>query len=367
MSGCLRRWLLVTIVLILPSACASMRQPVPPGTIPAPKAISESDRAYGAEVLYGLRENYAMCTDSQKLTRVERVIDRISKAAGSSGEHWFTFLFEDESVKNAAATRGNYIFVWTGILSAAKSDAEVATILSHEMAHVLAQHTMPTAREQVNEIIVGAAEVSAKIGVNYIPGPASAAADLAGMLASELMKALIVNPERQALEYEADQIGLFLMASAGYDPEAAVEFWTRAGVDPAFSQYVPGFLSSHPDTAARSANLQKYLPAATELYQRKNKSGTVRLKKNSKSPPAAALAPGDTFVVGVRHKPNNVTTWVVAEENVPIYSEASTKSSVVGHLKGWTIVTVKKQQRRWLEIHEPLKGFVQSKNLAPEN
>lgn len=266
------RLLTSILLLCLLSACATQRKPVVAGEIPQQGDLNPQEVQYGSQVFNQLAAQYPIEEDYNLNARVRKIVTRLSNAAtGSSyGNPWHVYVFKDDNFKNAAATRGNYIFVWTGILNSTNSDHQLATILAHELSHVLANHTTPTAGETANQIIAGstgqvASSVLAASGQYY------GIANIAGQLTSALMQGLIVNPGSQRLESEADTIGLFLMAKAGYNPQAAVDFWNKVREDPSFGGASISFLSTHPTSEARIANLEKNLPAARLLYQKNRK------------------------------------------------------------------------------------------------
>ena len=149
--------------LLLLVSCAATRPPVLPGTIPAQESsdVSEEDIRYGQQVLQEFKRRYRISKDRQAMLRLRDVVERLADAAQAGSSAWQIYLFEGDKVLNAAATRGNYIFVWTGLLNKANDDAELATVLAHEMGHVLARHTYATPAEQANAAISGIAAATA--------------------------------------------------------------------------------------------------------------------------------------------------------------------------------------------------------------
>ncbi|RIL12389.1 MAG: hypothetical protein DCC75_00590, partial [Proteobacteria bacterium] len=240
----------VSFLLILLCSCAAHRAPVPVGEVPLQHQVSQEDEQYGHEVLNMLTQDFALDRDDRRINRVRDLVDKLTTAANAGGNPWHVYVLVDDDFKNAAATRGNYIFVWTGLLRMVSSDGELATILAHEIGHLLAGHTQPTPQEEVNELLSGIAGSIAG-QVVAAQGQHPFVADLAEMLARELLSAIIVNPGSQRNELEADQIGIFLMADAGIDPNNAISFWERARSDPELSGSGLQFLSSHPDSEER--------------------------------------------------------------------------------------------------------------------
>merc|ERR1712130_267353 len=157
---------------------------------------------------------------------------------------------------NAMVVPGGKIVVHTGLLDLMGGDDEVAAVLGHEAAHVLARHTAEKlTQSQVFEIlrlfffwIVG------------IPIPA-----VAGPLA-------IFLPNSRHIESEADAIGMQLAAQACFEPSAAIQVFQKLG---AFEKKTsvgstPGFLRTHPLSETRVKQVQKGIPSARQTFELSN-------------------------------------------------------------------------------------------------
>lgn len=270
-----------TILLLLAAltSCAPSRKPVQVGDIPNSSAVSYEDEEYGQAVLDQLTQQAPLDRNDANINRVEDIVDRLTRAANADQSPWHIYVLNDGKVKNAAATRGNYVFVWTGILSAVRNDSELAGILAHEIGHVLAKHTTPDPAEEANQMITGVTGSIAREILSSQSGAIGIVGGIAESLITASMNALIVNPNSQRLEYEADQIGIFLMADAGYDPRSFVDFWERARNDPDFSGSDIQFLSTHPSTGNRLERLRKMLPESIARYER-TRDGRPKVERN---------------------------------------------------------------------------------------
>lgn len=140
---------------------------------------------------------------------------------------WEANVIEDRQV-NAFCLPGGKIAVYTGILPVAQNDDQLATVLSHEVAHALAHHS--------NERIT--LKESGRVGV------------------------LTQKAFSRRQETEADHIGLFLMTFAGYEPEEAIRFWVRMSRANQAGGQIPDFLSDHPSDAERIQNMKQWVPLA---------------------------------------------------------------------------------------------------------
>lgn len=331
--------------IILLTSCSPTQKSVAPGEVPTARAVSAADQRYGYEVAQALSQQFPLNNNIRLNERVRVVVNRLSRAAGSS-DPWKVYVYESSTFKNAAATRGNFVFVWTGLLKFMKSDDELATVLSHEMGHVLAGHTQSNPAEEARSIMSG---VAGQIGRQVLGGSTgSLAAGLAGMAIEEGMKALIVNPELQRKEYEADQIGLFLMADAGFNPEAAVDFWARAARDPDLAGAGIEVLSSHPSSSTRLERVKDLLPQAMARYE-DAKFGGKRSYRDFSQVPRSDARQGQ---------------WKTVKGLTPVFSSPSIASSITGELEPDTMLEASESSGDWFKIEAPVRGYVRSSDVS---
>jgi len=343
-------------------SCAPQRAPVPPGVVPQQLEISAEDEQYGHQVLSALTEKYRLDRNDDRVNRVRAVVDRLTAAAGAGHNPWHVYVFEDDSFKNAAATKGNYIFIWSGMVNAVQSDEELAAVLAHEIGHLLAGHAQPDPAQEVNEILAGAAGVLARdVARSY--GTYGMAASLIEALVSESVKGLIVNPENQRRELEADQVGLFLMADAGYDPRKAVDFWQRAQMDPALSGFPVEFMSSHPSSTNRASNLEIFLPEALARYQPHEVTDTPGSAKPA-PPPEVTDTPGAAREALGRND-SRIGNWEVAGDWASLYDLPDVSSEVLIDLPARSIIRAESLGKDWLKVEEPVAGYVLRKDFRP--
>ena len=260
------RALLVLLTTLSMMGCAPMRQPIPAGTIPKPPILTQEDEQYGHDVLSELSEQYELELDDKKVSRVRDIVDTLTKSIGADKDPWHVYVFRDPSVKNAAATRGNHIFVWSGMLDMVTDDQELSVIIAHEIAHVLADHPTPSEDEQTISLISQIIGTIAQNAIIYNGGHTSIA-DLTGDLTSSTLSGFMVNPESQRKELEADVIGMHLLAEAGIDPRLAVRFWEKNLNNPELNSGLPQFFSSHPTSKDRLEQIKLNLPGALKRYQ----------------------------------------------------------------------------------------------------
>lgn len=160
---------------------------------------------------------------------------------------------------NAYVMPGGKIVFYSGIIERLKlTDAEIAAIMGHEMAHALREHS----REKMSRSVATSGVLSIATAAL---GLSSGQQELAG-IASQLGLNL---PHSRTQEAEADRIGLELMARAGYDPNAAITLWQK--MQAAGGGSAPQFLSTHPSSSSRIAAMQALIPTVMPLYQASNK------------------------------------------------------------------------------------------------
>ena len=187
---------------------------------------------------------------------VKRVTDRVILASGLGNAYrWEYMIINAPKTVNAAAIAGGRIIVYSGILTVAQNDAGLATILGHEVGHVMAHHTAERiSQDQLTSLLAVAAGAAGggELGV--------AAVGLGAQVG-------ILLPYSRAQESEADHIGLLLMAKAAYDPREAVALWQRMERSSGGAGKGPEFLSTHPNPGTRIANLEGWIPQAWQYYQ----------------------------------------------------------------------------------------------------
>ncbi len=204
-------------------------------------------------------------TGTQDAKNVELVGTKIKNAAqlwlnslGQSqylnGYQWEYKLVQDKAV-NAWCMPGGKIVIYTGILPVTKDNAGLATVMGHEVAHALANHSAQRmSAAQLQQL--GAVGVSVAAG-----GQSEADQQMWQQYYGIGTEVGVMLPFSRSHESEADMIGLTLMAIAGYNPEQAIAFWGRMAASSS-GQKPPEFLSTHPSDATRIANLKKLIPEA---------------------------------------------------------------------------------------------------------
>ncbi len=213
-------------------------------------------------------DSAVLSQDKEKVDMIKRVGERIEAAAVKiltdrgqadvlNGFEWDYNLIDNDTLVNAWCMPGGKVAFYTAILPICQNDEGVAVVMGHEIAHAIAKH----GQERMNQAALqqqamgltgaaigadpGLAEQLVYYGIGY--------GSQFGMLAYS-----------RTHESEADEIGLYLMAAAGYDPRVAPEFWER--MSGGGGQEPPEFMSTHPNHSTRIQKLNELIPKAMEYY-----------------------------------------------------------------------------------------------------
>ena len=205
-------------------------------------ALTQQADAAWAEALRTQR----VSTDAAANARIRRIGDRIVQAAGLTDRRWEYALFVSES-PNAFVLPSGKIGVTTGLLSLVRNDDQLATVLGHEVGHVVARH----AAERYSTTALTSIGLS---GVQSAAGDYGQAAGAIGGLGAQLGLLL---PFSRNHELEADRIGVDYLQRAGFRPSEAVALWRLMAAQRQSS--TPQFASTHPSDANRIAALEQYI------------------------------------------------------------------------------------------------------------
>ena len=272
---------LVSIALAAALAACTAVQTTKPGAIGLDRTqrfssfVSEEQMEQGAETAYAQvlaesRKKNALNTDEAMTRRVRAIAQRIIPTVGAfrddaKGWDWEVNVIASDQL-NAWAMPGGKIAFYTGIIEKLNlSDAEIAAIMGHEVAHALREHSRERASQQQ---IASLGTTVLAIGGAVFAGIDPRATSQATQLVYQTTFGL---PHSRAHETEADRVGIELMARAGYDPRAAINVWRkmkRASGD----RGGPEFLSTHPSPDSRIADLTRYARVVQPLYRQSAKA-----------------------------------------------------------------------------------------------
>ena len=200
-----------------------------------------------AEIQMGLQQDEALVgsgavVDAPELTAyIDAIGQRMAGASERPDLPWAFRVMDDGGV-NAFAMPGGFIYVTRGILAHLTSEAQLATVLGHEIGHVTARHSVEQmSRAQVAQLGYGVAGVLAP--------------DYAGLLGMPLQ--LLFLSYSRADESQSDDLGLRYMTRVGYDPRPAPAVFEMLGRASGGGQRIPEWQSTHPDPSRRAGALRE--------------------------------------------------------------------------------------------------------------
>ncbi len=260
----------LSLALILPlllAACATV--PITGRTqislIPASTMLALSNQEYGSFLQQNKLSNNRNEQERVKRvgTKLQAAVERYFRSHGLAAQlrnySWEFNLVEDET-PNAWCMPGGKIVIYTGILPYTQTDAGLAVVMAHEIAHAVAGH----GNERMSQSLLtqmGGMALQSALGSH--PEKTRSLWMAAYGIGSQLAYVL---PYSRLQEYEADKLGLVFMAMAGYQPSEAIGFWKRM-MAKSGSSHPPEFLSTHPSDTARIRQIEAFIPEAMTYYR----------------------------------------------------------------------------------------------------
>ncbi|MGR5165680.1 M48 family metallopeptidase [Vibrio astriarenae] len=218
--------------------------------------FSDSDMSsLGAQSFEQMKQEQKVSTDKAINTYVQCVSDAVTAQVPPQPDfdEWEVVVFDSDQV-NAFALPGGKIGVYTGLLNVAIDQDQLATVIGHEIAHVLADHS--------NERLSQAQLANVGMQVTDIALASSGAAQYRSATMAALGLGVqygVILPYGRTQESEADILGLDLMAQAGFNPNASVALWVNMAKASNGAQ-PPELLSTHPSHDTRINDLEEQIP-----------------------------------------------------------------------------------------------------------
>jgi predicted Zn-dependent protease len=242
------KFLISVLVALLLSGCLG-KTPVTDRSQIVFMSQSEESKL-GADSYKEILSKSKISMNQAQTQRVKRIGNRIAIAANKPDFQWEFNLVEDNQI-NAFCLPGGKVVVYTGILQVAKNDDQLATVMSHEVAHALARHGAE--RMSYEQISNGIGELSSVLLQGYAPEYASTF----NLAYSTGVNVGVMLPFSRSHENEADEIGVHLMHKAGYNINEAVNFWINMKKLKGASKSTNSFFSTHPSDDERIQNIEK--------------------------------------------------------------------------------------------------------------
>ena len=253
-----RRAILAAAIALLTAsaslAAAPAAQELPDIGTPVDQIITGSDEyKLGAMIIQGLQDQGQIIDDPEINEYIQSVGSRLSSHAQEGNTKFTFFVVKDRGI-NAFALPGGFVCVNAGLILATSGESELAGVLAHEISHVTQRHIARSIADQSRASLVSTAAMLAAILLGAVSGNSNVG--MAGVMAGQ--SAAIqhqLNFSREN-EYEADRVGIGVLAAAGYDPHAMGSFFETLGrrmgsAGP--NARILEFLQTHPVTSGRVA------------------------------------------------------------------------------------------------------------------
>lgn len=251
----LKKWTLTAISALILAGCAGNPTGRPQVTLFSAQEMNK----LGAQSFSEMKQKEKVNIDVATNRYVQCVANTLISAMDSNNDpkQWEVVVFESDQV-NAFALPGGKIGVYTGLLQVATDDGELAAVMGHEVAHVLAEHA--NERMSTNQLI----QAGMQLGDLFLKRSNN-------QFQSEIMAGLglgaqfgIAMPFGRSHESEADKIGVNLMAKAGFNPKSSVTLWQKMAQ--LGGQRTPEFFSTHPSPENRINQLREAMPEAMKYF-----------------------------------------------------------------------------------------------------
>ena len=222
------------------------------------------EQQMGLTAFEDIRKKNTLSTNKSYVEIVQRVGQRLAAVSQREDYKWEFAVIADKT-QNAFCLPGGKVAFYEGIIPVCANEAGVAVVMSHEISHALARHGGERMSQQM---------VEEKVGTGGI-----ALAKYMGVKMTADQEKLALNAYNVGAEYgvmlpfsrfhetEADEMGIHLMAKAGYDPSEAPKFWQRFSGAKKGGPQTPWYASTHPSDETRAENLAKLLPEAVHEYE----------------------------------------------------------------------------------------------------
>ncbi len=243
------------------------------------------ERKLGEEFMRRARGALNILDDAELTDYVQTLGRKLLAASESPTQDYYFFVVDDPSI-NAFAVPGGFVGVHTGLISAAQNEAELASVMAHEITHVTQRHIPRLIAEQERASLPAMAAILASI---LLASAGKNVGEAGIALTSATMVQRGLNFTR-SYEEEADRIGMGLLANAGFNPYAMPAFFERLQIANRHNESnLPEYLRTHPVTSSRIADARgraEQLPArdrpdSSEFYH-------VRAKLRARAPAASA-------------------------------------------------------------------------------
>ena len=201
----------------------------------------DQERLYGAAFIKVARGSFPMVSDPVLQEYIAELGAKLINQTDSVRFPFNFFLIKDDEI-NAAAFLGGYVKVHTGLFLYAENESEFASVIAHEISHITQRHLARSLEAQAGNSQL---TVAGLVGAVLL-GIANPVAGIAMLQTTVAINAQSAINYTRANEFEADRIGIQVLANAGYDPAAMSTFFGKLSAQYRFSSKPPQMLITHP-------------------------------------------------------------------------------------------------------------------------
>lgn len=248
------------VLLGLLTSCSTLK-------IPGVSEPSDAEiNAEAAKAYLEIKSKSKLSSNKEWNELVQRVAKRIATASGENFQ-WETILIDSPEV-NAWCMPGGKMAVYTGIMPVLKTEAALAAVMGHEVAHATLRHGKQRYSRAATGNFIGMAIGGAAIagGQFLCKTPSCKALTALGGAAAGFAVTFFDRKFSRGDESGADKEGQMYMARAGYDPSEAPKLWDRMSASHG-GKAPPEFMSTHPSDETRKAGLNSWMTEATNAYK----------------------------------------------------------------------------------------------------
>lgn len=244
--------LLLALLLVLSSTVNASRKIELPvlGDTSSGTVSPRQEQELGRELLRLYRSQVPTSSDYQIIQYLEELLGRLVPHSDLSNRELELVLVRSPTM-NAFAAPGGIIGVNTGLFNYAENEHQLASVLSHELAHLSQRHYARRVQQQQNMSIP---MYAALLGSLILAATSGSDAGMAGIMSTQAAALDAQLRFSRQFEQEADRLGMQIMAKAGMDPRAASEMFEQMMRAGRYSQRPPEFLLTHPITESRIAD-----------------------------------------------------------------------------------------------------------------
>jgi len=256
--------LLLTLILLLSLYLADIHR-VSASTLPdignsAELLMSpEDEKRIGIEFMRQVRYQLKLEEDVSSNEYIQQLGNKLASQIDTRGQTFTFFIISDPSI-NAFAGPGGFIGIHTGLILSSKSEGELASVIAHEIAHVVQRHLLRSMESSKNMTLATFGAILAAMILGGEVGEAVFASTLAGSAQSQLSYS-------RAHEQEADRVGIEMLARAKYNPNDMPNFFETLDRQTRFAQHnIPELLLTHPVTSSRIADTRARADLLAKTY-----------------------------------------------------------------------------------------------------